>query len=117
VASLLAEADAGVVTFAPFPVLEANSANKYYDYLASGLPVVITYQGWQARYLREWECGLSSEMKDLQTFADNFIHLLNNPQLRRQMGENGRKLAAEKFDRSKLAAELLEEFVRILSTK
>ena len=64
VAGFLAQADIGLVTFAPHPVLEANSANKFYDYLATGLPVVLNYQGWQADYLDSWNCGLYSRMGD-----------------------------------------------------
>ncbi len=107
VADFLASADIGVVTFAPFPVLEANSANKFYDYLASGLPVVINYQGWQARYLEEYACGLSSQMGDLEGMVDNILRLADDPQFRLEMGTRGRQLAAEKFDRVQIAADIL----------
>jgi glycosyltransferase involved in cell wall biosynthesis len=113
VAPLLARAHAGIVTFAGYPVLEANSANKFYDYLASGLPVIINYKGWQAKYLEEWNCGLSSEMTDVEGLADNMKHLRNNPGLCAEMGRNARRLAEAKFDREKIALELLKEFERI----
>lgn len=112
VAGMLASADVGIVTFAPFPVLEANSANKFYDYLASGLPVLINYQGWQAHYLKAHHCGLSSKMGDLSGLADNVEWLLRNPESITEMGLNGRKLAEECFDREKIAAELLQVFER-----
>jgi glycosyltransferase involved in cell wall biosynthesis len=112
VGNWLAKADVGVVTFAPFPVLEANSANKFYDYVASGLPVLINYEGWQAEYLKEIGCGLSSGMGNLEGLADNVERLLNEPDLRIQMGRNGRRLAEEKFDRERLANELLSAFER-----
>jgi glycosyltransferase involved in cell wall biosynthesis len=114
VPQLLAQADVGVVTFAPHVVLEANSANKFYDYLSIGLPVLINYQGWQAHYLQEWNCGRSSPMGDLNAFADNIEWLLQNPEARIEMGISARRLAEAHFDRAKIAAELLLEFSRIL---
>lgn len=114
VAGILASADVGIVTFAPFPVLEANSANKFYDYLASGLPVLINYQGWQARYLKDYRCGLSSKMGDVATLAENVEWLLRNPEARMEMGINGRKLAEECFDREMIAVQLLKVFGRIV---
>jgi glycosyltransferase involved in cell wall biosynthesis len=115
VSAILATADIGLVTFAPFPVLEANSANKFYDYLASGLPVVINYRGWQAAYLHDYDCGLSSDMGDLEGFVRNVVRLADEPWSRRNMGRNGNRLARERFDRQMLAAELLRLFDVILN--
>ncbi len=114
VAAFLAVADVGLVTFAPYKVLEANSANKFYDYLASGLPVVINYRGWQASYLAEWECGLSSDQGDLDALVQNIIALADDPARRCAMGKCGRRLAETRFDRTQIAAELLQLFQGIL---
>ena len=104
----LESADIGLVCFAPFPVLEANSANKFFDYLASGIPVVINYKGWQAFELEQANAGLSSKQGDINAFADNIIHLADHPEMRIQLAENGRRLAEEKFDRKKGAQTILE---------
>ncbi len=110
VPDLLAGADIGLVTFAPFPVLEANSANKFYDYLASGLPVLINYGGWQAAMLQENACGLSAAMGDLEALVQHVIRLADDPALRRAMGERGRALAESQFDRVQIAGSLLQLF-------
>lgn len=115
VPQLLARAEIGAVCFAPFEVLEANSANKFYDYLASGLPVVINYQGWQAQYLSDHQCGLSAPQGDIAAFARNILHLADHPELRTTMGQNGCKLAETHFDRRKLADRLMDLFTQILS--
>lgn len=117
VAALLADADIGLVTFAPFPVLEANSANKFYDYLSSGLPVVINYQGWQAGYLDRYRCGLSSKMGDLDALLANVLHLADTPALRLEMGQNGRRLAEDCFDRVQIARGLMQLFETVLSPR
>ena len=104
---LLAEADVGVVSFAPYPVLEANSATKFFDYLAAGLPVLINYRGWQADFLTKWEAGLSADQGDTEGLAKAILSLAQNPLRRKSMGENGRRLAEEHFDRKNMAQALL----------
>jgi len=98
----------GVVCFAPYKILETNSANKLYDYLASGLPVVINYKGWQADLLEKYQCGLSSNQMDNESLASNLELLATNPDLRQKMSANAVALAKELFDRKKLADELME---------
>ncbi len=108
VSELLASADIGVVCFAPFPVLEANGATKFFDYLAAGLPVVINYRGWQAAVLAEHLCGLSSDQKDLTGFADNLQRLAEDAEIRREMGAKGRALVQAHYQRKELAAQELD---------
>ncbi len=105
---ILSEADVGVVCFAAYKVLEANSATKFYDYLASGLPVIINYQSWQAEYLRVYDCGLSAPQNDIEAFSERIIWLADHPERRRLMGENGRKLAETTFDRNNIALRSLQ---------
>ncbi len=104
----LAQADIGVSSFAPYPVLEANGATKFFDYLANGLPVVLNYQGWQAQYLARHSCGLSSNQGDIEGFSRNLQALIVNAHLRKSMGENARKLAITHFDRRMLAQKSIE---------
>jgi len=96
-------ADIGLVTFAPFQILETNSANKFFDYLAAGLPTCINYEGWQKTYLHKYSCGISAPINQGQAFAKNIATLALDTQLQRTMGMNARKLAEEMFDRKKLA--------------
>lgn len=114
VTAMLAKASIGVVTFAPFKVLEANSANKFYDYLASGLPVLLNYEGWQAEYLKDFNAGLGTKMGDQQAFLQNLLKLVDSPQLRTEMGKNGRELALKHFDRRQIAAKLMKDFEKVL---
>jgi len=102
------QADVGIACFAPYEVLEANGSAKWFDYLSFGLPVVSNYKGWQATYLEQYECGLSSSMNDIPQWVANMILLADNPELRKKMGSNGRKLVREKFLRPDLAARSLK---------
>lgn len=116
-AEKMRQADIGVITFAPFPILETNSANKFFDYLASGLPVVINYQGWQADYLAEYECGLSAPQGKIRAFAEALDQLLADKELRETMGANARQLAQAWFDRADEAEKLLQLLQETVSGK
>jgi glycosyltransferase involved in cell wall biosynthesis len=104
---LLAAANIGLVSFLPVPALYGNSANKFFDFLAAGLPIVINYAGWQAQVLRQNECGLASEPGDAKGLAVAIAQLAADEGLRRKMGNNARRLAEERFSRDDLARQLL----------
>ncbi|NLH50347.1 MAG: glycosyltransferase [Myxococcales bacterium] len=58
-APYLHAADWGIVSFADKPVLATNSPNKFFDYLAAGLPVLVNTPGWTAALLQEGGAGLA----------------------------------------------------------
>lgn len=108
VPELLKQADIGISCVAPYPVLEANGATKFFDYLASGLPLVVNHLGWQSEYLKQNFCGLSSEQGDEIGFAKNILKLADSYELRKEFAKNGRVLAENIFDRKKIAKKYLE---------
>jgi glycosyltransferase involved in cell wall biosynthesis len=97
-------ADVGAVIFAPFAILETNSANKWYDYLASGLPVIINYEGWQKNYLEEYNCGFGS--KNILFNAEWILKLKEDRELYAEQAKNARKFAVAKLDRKIIAFNL-----------
>ncbi|MHC4184107.1 MAG: glycosyltransferase family 4 protein, partial [Planctomycetota bacterium] len=55
---LLASCDVSMVIFADFPILQHNSANKFFDSLSAGKPVLLNYSGWQREILENNNAGL-----------------------------------------------------------
>jgi glycosyltransferase involved in cell wall biosynthesis len=103
---LLAAADVGVVSLIPRPYIDTNSANKFFDYLAAGLPVVINYGGWQSEVLKQHGAGFSVDPHSPADLARVLVELRDSPEGRAGMGVAARKLAEERYDRDKLVAEL-----------
>ncbi|MBM3336339.1 MAG: glycosyltransferase family 4 protein [Betaproteobacteria bacterium] len=87
------------------PALRANSANKFFDALASGTTVAINYQGWQKELLEETGAGIGLG-PDPSAAAAPLLALLNAPQRLADCGSRARQLAEERFDRDKLARQL-----------
>lgn len=103
-----AAADINVVTFMHAPLFFENSPNKFFDGIAAGLPAVFNRSTWLEPWLKDYDCGVVCPGSEPgREMADAIIQLADNPERRKQMGRNARRLAEEVFDRDKLAAKYL----------
>ncbi len=109
-------ADISMSLFIDLPEMWHNSANKFFDTLASGTPIAINYFGWQAKLIEQHEVGLVVG-PDLDVAAAKLHDLLDNPAMRKRMGENARSLALTAFDRDKLAQELLSVLGSVVTSE
>jgi glycosyltransferase involved in cell wall biosynthesis len=107
VPEILRRATIGLVWFAPVKELESNSANKFFDYLASGLPIFLNYGGWQAEVLRDAECGMFVLGNEVEVLADGLIEMASDPIRLHDMGLNARELALREYDREALSRKVL----------
>ena len=80
-----------------------TSPNKFFDYVASGIPVVNNYPGWLAELIREHQLGIPISPRDPEAFAEALIRLADQPALVASMGSNARTLAESHFSRRLLA--------------
>jgi len=103
-AGLMASADIGLQILANVPAFYyGTSPNKFFDYIAAGLPVLNNYPGWLADMIKENECGYVIEPENSQAFADALEQAANNREQLIGMGIKGYQLAKQEFDRSMLS--------------
>ena len=107
-AEFYAAADTGLVIIGNYPIIEHNSANKFFDSLSAGRTVLINYSGWQRKILEENEAGFGCDLCNLEQFVEKVLYLNSHRQQVKQMGQNARRVAVEKFDRDMLAKQALE---------
>lgn len=79
------------------PALWDNSANKFFDTLAAGKPMVINHEGWQADTIREYNCGYVLPPKVNDEAAKKFVEYMNDKDLHEKQRLNSLKLAKENF--------------------
>ncbi len=103
-----AAADMGLVIIGNFPIIEHNSANKFFDSLSAGKPVLLNYSGWQRKILEDNEAGLGCNLCNLDEFVEKVLYLNSHRKQVEQMGQNARRVAVEKFNRDRLAKQALE---------
>jgi glycosyltransferase involved in cell wall biosynthesis len=101
----------GVSTVLPIPLLETNSANKFYDYLAAGLVVGLNYRGWQAALLESTGCGFGAW--NVKEFAERVLFYYWHRAAWERAASRSRELAEKMFDRRQLAQELLPHLNRL----
>jgi glycosyltransferase involved in cell wall biosynthesis len=112
-AGLMAGADVGMQILANIPAFYfGTSPNKFFDYLAAGLPVLNNYPGWLADLIKEHGCGYAIDPDDPIAFAEALIRAAENPEERNIMGANARTLAVKRFDRDVLADGFIDWLVR-----
>ncbi|QDZ00546.1 glycosyltransferase family 4 protein [Nitratireductor mangrovi] len=103
-AGLLAAADLGMQCLANVPAFYyGTSPNKFFDYIAAGLPVLNNYPGWLAGMLTEHQCGFAVPPDDPAAFADALEQAAGDRRALKRMGENAAALARTQFSRAMLA--------------
>jgi glycosyltransferase involved in cell wall biosynthesis len=103
-AGLMAATDVGLQILANVPAFYyGTSPNKFFDYIASGLPVINNYPGWLAEMINENRCGFVVLPDRPAAFADALEKAASDRGALREMGERGRALAAKEFDRAQLS--------------
>ena len=85
----------------------ANSANKFFDTLAAGKPVVINYGGWQAEIVERDRLGLVLDPKPDSEAARRLVDLIRSKSLQEEFSLNARAKAESSFSRDILARKLI----------
>jgi len=101
---LMSEADVGLQILANVPAFYyGTSPNKFFDYIAAGLPVLNNYPGWLAELIKQEDSGYIVSPESPTQFADALERAALNREKLKQMGKNAQTLAKRDFDRAKLS--------------
>jgi len=108
-AGLMAGTDVGLQILANVPAFYyGTSPNKFFDYIAAGLPVLNNYPGWLAGMIRENQCGFAVDPENPQAFADALEQAANERSALLAMGKRSRLLAEREFDRERLSNQFVD---------
>ena len=109
IASLTASLSCGLMILKNVPAFYyGTSPNKFFDYVAAGIPVVCNYPGWLADLIGVNACGVAVQPDDPEALADALVRLATDPGRCQEMGRRARLLAEREFDRDQLAADFCE---------
>lgn len=104
---VLAAADVALVIIAKYPIVEHNCANKFFDGLSAGKPVLLNYSGWQRKVLEDNAAGFGCDLCNLEQFVERVLYIRSHRGRLAERGKNARRIAEEKFDGDKLAQKAL----------
>jgi len=85
--------------------------------MACGKPVIASKAGGPEEIIVDGENGLFHTPGDAKSLADGIMRLAENPELRKKLGENGRKTVEEKFNSAHLAERILPIYEEVLASK
>ena len=100
VAKIIRESDIGMCTtlkigqYNQFDTL----ATKVYEYWSMGVPVIVTNRPYAREVFKKYDCGICVDPDDTDAIADAIKYLLDNTDIAKQMGENGRRAVLEEFN-------------------
>jgi glycosyltransferase involved in cell wall biosynthesis len=105
--AVLSAATMASALFIDKPEMRPNSANKFFDALASGTPLMINYGGWMHELIEARGCGLAMWKKQIDQVAKELDQKMHDAEWLKQASQSAMKLAEESFDRDVLAKQLL----------
>lgn len=103
-AGLMAATDLGLQILANVPSFYyGTSPNKFFDYIAAGLPVLNNYPGWLAEQIQAHGCGFAVAPDNPAAFADALEQAAADRPALKIMGQRARALAEAEYSRIVLA--------------
>lgn len=109
-AGLMASTNVGLQVLANVPAFYyGTSPNKFFDYLAAGVPVLNNYPGWVASLIQEERCGFVVPPENAEEFASALILASEDRQSLKKFGVNAKNLAVKSFDRNVLSKNWVRE--------
>lgn len=79
----------GVVLYQPAANNNESQPAKLFEYMAAGLPVVVSDFPLWREIVEKNECGLCVNPKDVGEISEKISYLIENPRIAQKMGENG----------------------------
>tara|TARA_B110000003_G_scaffold272232_1_gene307725 strand:+ start:362 stop:1471 length:1110 start_codon:yes stop_codon:yes gene_type:complete len=92
----------GMVLLDYIPLCKGNvgnlSNNKFFEYMMAGLPIICTDFSLWKEIVEPNKCGICINPNDIDEIVSAIKYLVNNPDLAKKMGENGRKIVEQKYN-------------------
>jgi glycosyltransferase involved in cell wall biosynthesis len=102
VPALLAASDVCLAALRRLPVFRSAVPSKLFEAMATARALVVAAEGEAAAIVREAQAGLDVLPESSEAIAAALLRLRDDPELRRQLGENGRRYAVSERSREHL---------------
>lgn len=113
IGALLAKARVGIVTLLPTASYVESLPIKLFEYMLSGIPVIASdFPLWRP-IIEGYNCGILVDPHNPQEIAAASKKILSNPQLAKQMGENGHKAVLAHYSWEAEAVHLLNFYSQL----
>ena len=113
----IAAADLGLLLLQPVPAYAYAGENtlKLFEYMWCGLPLVSSDFPNLRQIVKAAQCGICIDPCNAETAAVAIINLLDQPELRQQMGANGRDAVLRAYNWPAASKVLSQVYKNVLS--
>jgi glycosyltransferase involved in cell wall biosynthesis len=113
--TLMKQSIAGLVLFHPVANHIEAQPNKFFEYMAAGIPVIASdFPLWRSIIVGN-NCGICVNPLDIYAIADAIKYIIDHPEEAKIMGNNGRRLVLEKFNWENEVKKLLDVYKEVLA--
>jgi len=112
---MLNAATIGVVPDERLPQQTKAIPRKLFEYMAAGLPIVVSDLPFLESVVNEHHCGLTARPEEPATFAEAILKLLRDPQLAADMGRAGQRAFESHFSWESQIPRLMEFYEDIIT--
>ena len=96
--SYMEASDIGIMPLEHVAQYEPTRGIKLFEYMAVRLPILVSDCEGQKRLMEETEAGLVFRAGDVDDYAQKVIQLARDAELRKRLGENGRRAVETKYN-------------------
>lgn len=114
---IYAESDIGIVLLDYILQCKGNTGNlantKLFEVMYAGLPVICTDFDLWKEIIENENCGICVNPHNIEQIVSAITYLLDNPEIAKQMGENGRNAVLKKYNWGTEEKKLLALYDRV----
>lgn len=113
----LGQSDAGLVCFLPEENHVKALPNKLFEYMAAGLPAITSNFSLWRKIVEANRCGLCVDSENPSEIAEAIRYLQQHPDIRKTMGENGRKAVQKLYRWENEGKKLVDLYGELLARR
>jgi len=110
---ILSSSKIGMVVLHPIATFIDSLAIKMFEYMSAGIPVIASNFPLWKDIIEKNNCGICVDPLNINDIAKVINYLINNDEIARKMGENGRRAVEEKYNWESEAKVLIDLYTKI----
>jgi glycosyltransferase involved in cell wall biosynthesis len=107
---IIMDTNASIIPLKRLDLFKGAIPSKIFENLALKKPIILGVEGEaEELFIQQGKCGVSFTPEDSKYLAKQILHLYNNPNLVKELGENGLAYVSENFNRDKIAEDFFKQ--------
>jgi len=111
---IIASIDVSIVPLKKMDLFLGAIPSKIFENLAMEKPIILGVDGEaKSLFIEQGNCGIYVEPENTEQLVNAVLQLSQQPELRKQLGKNGRKYVIEHFNRDAIASKFYQQLMHL----